>query len=196
MCLFTLKLLNSIVLLGRACRYVTEYETMRRRMQQMTLARSKSAPATPPLSLLEFNGALYKNRSQINKRNISDVMQQGTIVRGMTLSDVLNDSILRQKLSRSLSSLSHGTEQARISVTGTPIASNSQLTVNVVDTTTAASIGRSVREKERRKAHSYRTGALIATSHIHCRHNAIARQRCIAATGAQSEEETKDRVRV
>ena len=63
--LLTLKILNSIVLLGQACNYVQTYESMQQRAE--LLARitrreqtSKSVPATPPrLKLIEFNGCCF-----------------------------------------------------------------------------------------------------------------------------------------
>lgn len=56
-----LKLLNSILLLGRACKYVDNYEAMQQHAELLARLRkqkmSKSAPASPKLSLIEFNGS-------------------------------------------------------------------------------------------------------------------------------------------
>jgi hypothetical protein len=59
--LFTFKMLNSVVLLGRACRCVHAYEDVMQRHHQLLAVRSKSAPNTPPHrrwsgAVLDFNG--------------------------------------------------------------------------------------------------------------------------------------------
>lgn len=64
--LVTLKILNSIILLGKACNYIAQYERMQQQtelLQRMRNRKSKSVPASPRMSLIDFSGTAIFNQS-------------------------------------------------------------------------------------------------------------------------------------
>ncbi|ETN86588.1 eukaryotic membrane protein, partial [Necator americanus] len=76
----SIKICNGIVLLGKACVHVTEYKELQARAEydlyrkRMVEKKSKSAPSSPRISLIDF----------------SDVLHQTAGVKGFTVSDLMS----------------------------------------------------------------------------------------------------------
>lgn len=77
--MITVKILNGIIILGKACEHVTtyrklrEYENSENFRSRVLMKKSKSAPSSPRLSLVDF----------------SDVLHQTSASKGFTASDVI-----------------------------------------------------------------------------------------------------------
>jgi hypothetical protein len=62
MSLMSIKILNGIVLLGMACKYVQEYKDVQAKaefelyLKRISLKKSKSVPTSPRMSLIDFSG--------------------------------------------------------------------------------------------------------------------------------------------
>ncbi|KHN82377.1 Protein TAPT1 -like protein [Toxocara canis] len=78
--LLTVKILNGIIMLGKACEYVTayrnlqakaEYEIYRRRL---LMKKSKSVPSSPRMSLVDFSDVLHQTAATKGGFTVSDVM--------------------------------------------------------------------------------------------------------------------------
>uniref|UniRef100_A0A914VZ59 Uncharacterized protein n=2 Tax=Plectus sambesii TaxID=2011161 RepID=A0A914VZ59_9BILA len=75
--LATLKILNSIVLLGKACKYIAEYERMQQQtelLQRMRIRKSKSVPASPRMSLIDFSDVMQQNPGGTKGFTVSDLL--------------------------------------------------------------------------------------------------------------------------
>ncbi|KIH45829.1 hypothetical protein ANCDUO_24125, partial [Ancylostoma duodenale] len=84
----SIKICNGIVLLGKACVHVTAYKELQARAEydlyrkRMVEKKSKSAPSSPRISLIDFSAAL--------KATYPDVLHQTAGVKGFTISDLMS----------------------------------------------------------------------------------------------------------
>uniref|UniRef100_A0A0M3HLM5 Secreted protein n=1 Tax=Ascaris lumbricoides TaxID=6252 RepID=A0A0M3HLM5_ASCLU len=65
--LLTVKILNGIVMLGKACEYVTVYRNLQAKAEyeiyrkRLLMKKSKSVPSSPRMSLVDFSGIYSKH---------------------------------------------------------------------------------------------------------------------------------------
>jgi len=77
MAVMTLKVLNGIVLLGMACKHVNKYRKLQSQTDELKrrllMKKSKSAPSSPRISLLDFSDVLHQTTGPSNF-TVSDLL--------------------------------------------------------------------------------------------------------------------------
>lgn len=80
--LLSVKVLNGIVVLGKACEHVKHYRELQQKAEselfrkRVLTKKSKSVPSSPRLSLIDFSGKFASSRTKFSKYAMSHVMRQ------------------------------------------------------------------------------------------------------------------------
>uniref|UniRef100_A0A915BBS3 Protein TAPT1 homolog n=1 Tax=Parascaris univalens TaxID=6257 RepID=A0A915BBS3_PARUN len=78
--LLTVKILNGIVMLGKACEYVIAYRNLQAKAEyeiyrkRLLMKKSKSVPSSPRMSLIDFSDVLHQTAATKGGFTVSDLM--------------------------------------------------------------------------------------------------------------------------